>query len=61
MGFGFTTENDYYYQDSYRTFDSQIASISLEYKFGKMEDRSSYSRKRNGKNNDSDSGGFEIE
>jgi outer membrane receptor protein involved in Fe transport len=61
MGFGYTTEGEYYYQESYRKFDSQIASISLEYNFGKMEDRSRYSRKRNDKRNGSDMGGFEIE
>jgi hypothetical protein len=61
MGFGFTTESDDYFQESYRTFDSQIASISFEYNFGTMEDHSRYSSKRNGKNNDSGSGGFEIE
>jgi lipoprotein NlpI len=61
MGFGFTTKSDDYFQESYRTFDSQIVSISFEYNFGSMEDRSSYSRKRNGNKNDSDLGGFEIE
>lgn len=61
MGFGFTTENDHYYQESYRKFDSQIATITLEYHFGKMEDRSRYGRKRNGQGNDSEIGGFEIE
>ncbi|MBC8175390.1 MAG: TonB-dependent receptor [Candidatus Marinimicrobia bacterium] len=59
MGFGFTTESDNYFQESYRKFDSQIASISLEYHFGKMEDRSRFSQKRN--KNNSDMGGFEIE
>ena len=61
MGFGFITEGDYYYQESNRKFDSQIASISLEYNFGEIEDRSRFSRKRNGEKNGSDMGGFEIE
>lgn len=61
MGFGFTTENDHYYQESYRKFDSQIATITLEYHFGKMEDRSRYGRKRNGQEDNSEIGGFEIE
>ncbi len=60
MGFGFTTEGENYYQESYRKFDSQIASISLEYHFGEMEDRSRYNRKRNGESGD-EMGGFEIE
>lgn len=61
MGFGFITEGDYYYQESTRKFDSQIASISLEYIFGDIEDRSRFSRKQNGEKNGSDMSGFEIE
>ena len=61
MIFGFTTEGGNYFQESYRAFDSQIASISLEYHFGEMTDRSRYDRKSNGRKDDSMIGKVEIE
>lgn len=58
MGFGFKTWDRYYYQENNRSFDSQIATIALEYRFGNMEDRSRYSRRnRGGERGDE----FEIE
>jgi len=61
MGFGFVTEDENYYQKSNRKFESQIATISLEYFFGEMEDRSKFGRKRNREKNGSNMDGFEIE
>ncbi len=45
MGFGYTTWDRYYYQDGYRNFDSQIISLTFEYRFGKLEDQSQYNRR----------------
>ncbi len=60
MGFGFITYDEYYFQESNRKFDSQIASISLEYRFGNMEDKSRYNRRnRNGDGNGGDD--YDIE
>ncbi len=59
MGFRYTTWDDHYFQDMERKFESQVLSVSLEYRFGKMEDRSRYSRR-----NQSGNGGgedFEME
>ena len=61
MGFGFVTRGENYYQKSNRKFESQIATISLEYFFGEMEDRSKFGRKKGRERNGSDMGGFEIE
>ena len=60
MGFGFKTYDEYYFQESNRKFDSQIASISLEYRFGHMEDNSRYNK---GNRNDDSGGGddYDIE
>ncbi len=62
MGFDFEAQDVNYYQTSSRRWDSQVASITVEYRFGKVEDNSQFSRKRrSGNNGDSDMNGFEIE
>jgi outer membrane receptor protein involved in Fe transport len=62
MGFGYETYGENYYQESTRKWNSQSVGIQLEYKFGSMEDKSSFSRKRNGQNGNSDGmGEYEIE
>ena len=60
MGFGYTTYDDFYYQKSSRKFDSQVVSLNLEYRFGKMEDKSRFSRE-NGRSSDGGEGDFELE
>ncbi len=62
MGFGYTTYGENYFQESTRKWNSQSVGIQLEYKFGSMEDKSSFSRKRNGQNGNNDGiGEYEIE
>ena len=62
MGFGYETYGENYYQESTRKWNSQSVGIQLEYKFGSMEDKSSFSRKRNGQNGNNDGmGEYEIE
>ena len=46
-GFNFETWGDNWYQESNRFWNSQTIRLSLEYRFGKMEDRSRFSRQRN--------------
>ncbi|MBT4270110.1 MAG: TonB-dependent receptor [Candidatus Marinimicrobia bacterium] len=45
-GFKFETWGDNWYQESNRNWNSQTVRLTLEYRFGKMEDRSRYSRQR---------------
>ena len=58
-GFHFELWGDNWSQESNRDFFSQTITLSLEYRFGKMEDRSRFSRNRQGTEN-SDRGDFEI-
>ncbi|MFQ6614863.1 MAG: outer membrane beta-barrel protein [Fidelibacterota bacterium] len=60
MGFGFTTWDERYYQDVYRSFDNRILTVNLEYRFGLMKDRSRYNRTGRSRDRDSE-GDFEIE
>jgi len=63
MGFEYTTIGENYFQESSRKWMSQAVSLQLEYKFGSIEDKSSFSRNRNGSNGDdeNDMGDYEIE
>jgi hypothetical protein len=54
-GFGFESWGDLdedgirdWYQDSSRNWNSRTVRLTLEYRFGKMEDRSRFSRQRRG-------------
>jgi len=69
-GFRFETWGDIdedgirdWYQDSDRNWSSQTIRLTLEYRFGKMEDRSRYSRQRGDRDQgmDMDSGNMEID
>ena len=58
-GFGFTTWGDFdddgirdWEQTSYRKWQSRNIRLSIEYRFGKMEDRSRFSRQRRGQGMD---------
>ena len=61
MGFTYRTSGENYFQENSRKWDSQSIGLQLEYKFGSIEDRSSFNR--NGRNGEDDNGGddFEIE
>ncbi len=62
MGFGYTTYGENYFQESTRKWNSQSIGIQLEYRFGSIEDKSSFNRKRNGQNgNNNGMGDYEIE
>lgn len=62
MGFGYTTYGENYFQESTRKWNSQSIGIQLEYRFGSIEDKSSFSRKRNGQNgNNNGMGEYEID
>ena len=58
-GFHFETRGENWEQKSNRDFFSQTVTLSLEYRFGKMEDRSRFSRNRQGMEN-GNRGDFEI-
>ena len=65
-GFGFETWGDIdddgtrdWYQDSSRNWNSQTLRLTLEYRFGKMEDKSRFSRQR-GEGMEMDEGSSEI-
>ena len=45
-GFGFSLKNDNWQQESSRNWNSRSVRLTLEYKFGKMEDKSRFSRQR---------------
>ena len=63
MGFKYTTIGENYFQESSRKWNSQAASLQLEYRFGSIEDKSSFSRNRNGRNGEEENGigDYEIE
>ncbi|NQV37419.1 MAG: TonB-dependent receptor [Candidatus Marinimicrobia bacterium] len=50
MGFGYKTFDEFYFQESERKFDSQIASLTLEYHFGSMEDKSRGNKRKTDSN-----------
>ena len=58
-GFGFYSFGDNWEQNATRNWNSQTLRLTLEYRFGKMEDRSRYSRQR-GQSMDMDEGAGEI-
>ena len=69
-GFGFQAWADRdedcirdWHQDSNRNWRSQTVRLTLEYRFGKMEDKSRYSRQRGDRDGgmDMDSGNMEID
>ena len=49
-----------WYQDSNRNWNSQSIRLTLEYRFGKMEDRSRFSRQRRGEGMQMEEGSGEI-
>ena len=60
-GFGFRLKNDSWEQESIRNFSSRTVRLTLEYRFGKMEDKSSYSRQRRQGGMDRDNENYEID
>lgn len=58
MGFKYETSDYNYFQVSNRKWESRIATLTFEYRFGEMEDRSRFSRNRNRENG---YGGQEVE
>ena len=58
-GFSFTTSDENYYQESSRKFASQRIMLSLEYRFGKVEEQSR--RQRSSQDSGSDQNGYGIE
>ena len=67
-GFGFETWGDIdsdgirdWYQDSNRNWNSQTVRLTLEYRFGKMEDRSRFSRQQRGEGMEMEGGEMEID
>jgi hypothetical protein len=69
-GFGFESWGDIdedgirdWYQESDRNWSTQTVRLTLEYRFGKMEDRSRFSRQRGDRDQgmDMDSGNMEID
>ena len=58
-GFSFYTEGENWEQQASRNWSSRTVRLTLEYKFGKMEDKSRYSRQR-GRGMDMDEGASEI-
>ena len=60
-GFGFYSFGDNWEQDATRNWNSQTIRLTLEYRFGKMEDKSRYSRQRGrGESMDMEEGAGEI-
>jgi outer membrane receptor protein involved in Fe transport len=66
-GFGFESWGDLdedgirdWYQDSSRNWNSRTVRLTLEYRFGKMEDRSRFSRQRRGEGMQMEEGSGEI-
>ena len=60
-GFGFSLKNDSWEQESIRNFSSRTVRLTLEYRFGKMEDKSSYSIQRRQGGMDRDNENYEID
>ena len=60
-GFSFYTSGDNWEQESSRNWSSRTIRLTLEYRFGKMEDKSRYSRQRGrGQGMDMEEGAGEI-
>lgn len=60
-GFGFSLQNDSWQQESVRNFSSRTVRLTLEYRFGKMEDKSRFSRQRRQGGMDNDNTNYEID
>ncbi|MEC7981488.1 MAG: outer membrane beta-barrel family protein [Candidatus Neomarinimicrobiota bacterium] len=60
-GFGFYLQNDTWQQESIRNFSSRTIRLTLEYRFGKMEDKSRFSRQRRQGGMDRDNENYEID
>ena len=60
-GFGFSLQNDSWQQESVRNFSSRTVRLTLEYRFGKMEDKSRFSRQRRQGGMDNDNANYEID
>ncbi len=62
-GFSFEAWGEEWYQSSTRKWMSQTVTVGLEYRFGKMEDKSRFNRSRNqnGRGDDMGNGEFGIE
>ena len=60
-GFGFSLQNDSWVQESIRNFSSRTVRLTLEYRFGKMEDKSRFSRQRRQGGMDRDNANYEID
>ena len=60
-GFGFSLQNDSWLQESVRNFSSRTVRLTLEYRFGKMEDKSRFSRQRRQGGMDRDNANYEID
>ena len=60
-GFGFSLQNDSWVQESIRNFSSRTVRLTLEYRFGKMEDKSRFSRQRRQGGMDRDNENYEID
>ena len=60
-GFGFNLQNDSWLQESIRNFSSRTVRLTLEYRFGKMEDKSRFSRQRRQGGMDRDNENYEID
>ena len=60
-GFGFSLQNESWVQESIRNFSSRTVRLTLEYRFGKMEDKSRFSRQRRQGGMDRDNENYEID
>ena len=60
-GFGFYLQNDSWQQESIRNFSSRTIRLTLEYRFGKMEDKSRFSRQRRQGGMDRNNENYEID
>ena len=60
-GFGFSLQNESWVQESIRNFSSRTVRLTLEYRFGKMEDKSRFSRQRRQGGMDRDNANYEID
>ena len=60
-GFGFSLQNDSWSQESVRNFSSRTVRLTLEYRFGKMEDKSSFNKQRRQGGMERDNANYEID
>jgi hypothetical protein len=60
-GFGFSLQNESWVQESIRNFSSRTVRLTLEYRFGKMEDKSRFSRESRQGGINRDNTNYEID